>query len=111
MLQDGMIQTLALDESMKIVILTSIVAICFLAWVLFSFLGKATRTAEREKTKRDLAAYVAEGSISPEDAIKLANAGGDDFEELIKQQLAAGIISPKKAESLRAFNRGGCATS
>ncbi len=34
------------------------------------------RTRAREQTKRELAAYVAEGSIDPDKAIALLNAGG-----------------------------------
>jgi hypothetical protein len=35
----------------------------------------------RERTKRELAAYVAEGSMKPETAIELAKAGKTDDEE------------------------------
>ncbi len=34
------------------------------------------RTRAREQTKRELAAYVAEGSMKPEDAERIINAGG-----------------------------------
>ncbi len=34
------------------------------------------RTAARERSRRELAAYVAEGSITPEDAERLLSAGG-----------------------------------
>lgn len=57
------------------------------AWAFIEYLGvrvkaKAkTRQAEaREETRREIAAYVAEGSISPEDAAKLMAAGTEGFE-------------------------------
>ena len=41
-------------------------------WVIIS----TTRTREREKSRREIAAYVAEGTIRPEDAERIINAGG-----------------------------------
>ncbi|MEM9372456.1 MAG: hypothetical protein AAGA55_02330 [Planctomycetota bacterium] len=39
------------------------------------------RNVLREKTRQELAAYVAEGSMTPEDAERLLNAGNDPDEE------------------------------
>jgi hypothetical protein len=36
---------------------------------------KMTQTKAREESRREIAAYVAEGTISPDDAAKLLNAG------------------------------------
>lgn len=36
---------------------------------------KAARTREREQSRREIAAYVAEGSITPDDAVRLMAAG------------------------------------
>jgi hypothetical protein len=44
---------------------------------------KIAQTKSREETRREIAAYVAEGTISPDDAAKLLAAGGS-----IKEQLA-----------------------
>ena len=58
-----------------------------------------------ELTKREIAAYVAEGSIRPEDAAVLINSGADAQVEKITAAVAAGIISPSKAEKLIASLR------
>ncbi len=58
-----------------------------------------------EQTKREIAAYVAEGSIRPEDAALLINSGADAQVEKITAAVAAGIISPSKAEKLIASLR------
>ena len=41
---------------------------------------KLQQTEAREETKREIAAYVAEGSISPDDAAKLIAAGGEGLD-------------------------------
>jgi len=65
-----------------------------------------------ETTKREIAAYVAEGSIRPEDAAAIINAGSDSEVEKITSAVAAGIISPAKAEKLIASLRSdGCSAS
>lgn len=58
-------------------------------------------TRAREQTKREMAAYVAEGSVQPEDAIKMLTAGnGTDACEIIAKRAADGWISAKKADQL-----------
>lgn len=58
-------------------------------------------TRARELTKREVAAYVAEGSVQPEDAIKMLTAGnGTDACEIIAKRAADGWISAKKADQL-----------
>ena len=55
----------------------------------------------RQATKRELAAYVAEGSIQAQDAIQMLNAGRDmDAKEVIAKSAADGWISAKKADQL-----------
>ena len=58
-------------------------------------------TRAREQTKRELAAYVAEGSIQPDDAVRILAVGeGNDAKELIAKRAADGWISAKKADQL-----------
>lgn len=69
--------------------------------IVFGFVKNMANTDAREKTKREIAAYVAEGSIKPEDAVRLLTAGqGTDAKELIAKRAADGWISPKKADQL-----------
>ena len=53
-------------------------------WVFIEYLAtrakaraKVAQTEAREETRREIAAYVAEGSISPDDAAKLMAAGAE----------------------------------
>ncbi|MBM90761.1 MAG: hypothetical protein CMJ35_04000 [Phycisphaerae bacterium] len=43
--------------------------------IFFGSITKATHVKEREKSRREIAAYIAEGSISAEDGERLLNAG------------------------------------
>ncbi|RMH13747.1 MAG: hypothetical protein D6695_03185 [Planctomycetota bacterium] len=43
--------------------------------IVSSMMRAASKTREMEKTRREVAAYVAEGSITPEEAERLLNAG------------------------------------
>ncbi len=68
-----------LDAGM-IAMLIPIVAITggFACAIVGIIMGTVRRTAEtkaREESRREIAAYVAEGTISPDDAAKLLNAG------------------------------------
>jgi len=80
-----------------------------LAIVIIGTLNSAARTRMQERTKREIAAYVAEGSISPQDAVAMLSAGKSTraFEKEIASGVAIGMISPEKAENLvRAVRRG-----
>ncbi|MDX2117787.1 MAG: hypothetical protein SFY96_06360 [Planctomycetota bacterium] len=44
--------------------------------MISSAFNRNTRIKEFEQSRREIAAYVAEGSISPDDAAKMLNAGG-----------------------------------
>jgi hypothetical protein len=63
---------LGFDEGAYVFIVPGAV---FLFWLLLSFLHKITRTVARERTRREIAAYIAEGSMSPEQGEKLMKAG------------------------------------
>ena len=44
-------------------------------WMVLTFVHRIFRTAQREKSRREIAAYIAEGSMSPEQGEKLMRAG------------------------------------
>lgn len=44
-------------------------------WVVLAFVHKLARTMARERTRREIAAYIAEGSITPEQGERLMKAG------------------------------------
>ncbi len=43
--------------------------------IIFNVIASTAASKEREQTRRELAAYVAEGSIRPEDAERILSAG------------------------------------
>ena len=48
--------------------------------IVFNTMQKVMVTRQRESTKREIAAYVAEGSMTPEDAERIIRAGKSDKE-------------------------------
>ena len=76
-----------------------------LVWMTLKTLRVVTVKRAAEQTKREIAAYVAEGSITPDEAAKIINAGSDSEVEKITSAVAAGVISPAKAEKLIASLR------
>jgi hypothetical protein len=58
--------------------------------IIADALRKSSQTKAREESRREIAAYVAEGSIAPDDAAKLLSAGGslkDQLRDKIKEKL------------------------
>ncbi len=67
------------------------------AWAVKEHLS----ASQREQTKREVAAYVAEGSMTPEDGQRLVGGGSrGDFESKIGNAVSWGMISASKAERL-----------
>jgi len=58
--------------------------------IVFGCLTNILRTRAQEQTKREIAAYVAEGNISPEDARRILSAGGS-LGEQIKEKIRDAI--------------------
>lgn len=49
--------------------------------IVFGTLRRVLATRQREMTKRELAAYVAEGSMTPQDAERIIRAGKDSEQD------------------------------
>lgn len=45
--------------------------------VLFKTVGNVIKSVARERTRREIAAFIAEGSMTPEQGERLMKAGGD----------------------------------
>lgn len=93
--------TLAMEENeMKMVVVIGIIALIAVLAVLHT-VRKTTEVSEREKTRREVAAYVAEGSISPDDAARLLHTG---MSEAVASELARGVtwgtVSAKRAQEM-----------
>ncbi len=76
------------------------VMLLIIIWVVFSNIRKMYETRQRETTRREIAAYVAEGSISPVDARTMMGVDASEFEKKIADAVAWGMLSSKKAEQL-----------
>ncbi len=46
-----------------------------IVWIIASYTTSTAKAKAREESRREIAAYVAEGTISPDDAVRLINAG------------------------------------
>jgi len=75
-------------------------------WIVMKSLREIGLKRQSETTRREIAAYVAEGSIRPEDAAALLSAGSQsETEKSIASAVQNGVISPAKAEKLFATLR------
>ncbi|UCD75689.1 MAG: hypothetical protein JSV91_02000 [Phycisphaerales bacterium] len=52
----------------------AMIALCFLAGIALKALTKVITNASRERSRREIAAYIAEGSITPEQGERLMRA-------------------------------------
>ncbi len=66
-----------LVDSGMVIPLVAIVLGCATGMVaiIATAITRATTSRHREQTRREVAAYVAEGTISPDDAVAMLNAG------------------------------------
>lgn len=80
-----------------------IVALCILGVLIYSLIkaaGQVLNTRAREQTKREMAAYVAEGSITPDSAERLLRAGSDTWADHVAEMVKDGHIDTKEAERM-----------
>jgi hypothetical protein len=93
---------LGLDENVAILVMG--IGVFVTIYYVVKTVKDVKQTKEREQTKREIAAYVAEGTIRPDDAAKILNAGGTPQSSEAEQQIASavawGTIKPEKAEGL-----------
>ncbi len=63
-------EVIADEDRLMMVIVGSVAVI----WIVIGTVGKVLTAMSRERTKREIAAYIAEGSISPEQGERLVKA-------------------------------------
>ena len=73
---DSLLRDVLMSEPWGMIIV-SVVAGCGVAVVsvVYGMISSTAKTRAREQTRREIAAYVAEGSIQPDDAVAMMNAG------------------------------------
>lgn len=91
----------AVADNMEIIVKGGLIVLGIgIVWIAGT-VRKMSITKQREQTKRELAAYIAEGSMSPDDVKAILTSGeGDDLRELVLKRAADGWISAKKAEQI-----------
>lgn len=103
------LHTLAVgDDELKLAVLM-VVAIVVIVLAVLHTVRKTTEVRERERTRREIAAYVAEGSMTPDEAARVLSAG---MSEEVAAQLARGVswgmISANKVKKFNeAMQSGG----
>lgn len=100
----GLHQTLLADDVVPgiMMIIGGVVAV---TWIIANTMRKSAAVKHREESRREIAAYVAEGSMTPEQGEKLMNAGpvevdDEDLQRRIADHVAKGSMTTEDAERL-----------
>ncbi len=80
--------------------------LAFILMVVFTSWRRVSQTRQREMSRREIAAYVAEGSMSAQDASVLLSDSDTETQRLIANAVGWGTIKPDKAEALMRAARG-----
>lgn len=64
------------SDNFEIVVVFGFTGVIALAAIVFGILKSILDTRERERTKRELAAYIAEGTMTPDDAERILHRRG-----------------------------------
>ncbi|MEL6329614.1 MAG: hypothetical protein AAFR38_08130 [Planctomycetota bacterium] len=72
--------TLAADQNGTIIVVASVVLGCLVAMTAIIMAGatQIEKNKQREESRREIAAYVAEGSMTPEQGERMLVAGNND---------------------------------
>lgn len=65
------------EDNVITIVAIAIGFVIVIVWVTAATIESVLKTREKERTRREVAAYVAEGSIDPDKAVALLNAKGD----------------------------------
>jgi uncharacterized membrane protein len=88
----------------QMTVVLGIVGIVAVVWVVMHHWRHRSDRREQEQTRRELAAYVAEGTMPAETAERLAGPSFERAAEQIAQRLAKGELKPEKAkQAIRAL--------
>jgi hypothetical protein len=93
--------TLAMSQTEAWVIFTGFAAAALVVTVIATQARAVAQTRAREQSRREIAAYVAEGSIAPQDAALLLA----DLEKKVVDAVSWGVMGPEKGQKLIAAIR------
>jgi len=71
-----------------------------IVWIVARSVADVLKTMQIQETRRELAAYVAEGSIKPDDAVRLLSTDSSGIESMINNAVEWGTLTPEKATEL-----------
>lgn len=99
------------SEHIKLIVIGSFIVGGILCYLLLATIESVLKTRASEQAKRDVAAYVAEGTMTPETAQMILGADAKKpWEQQVAQLISEGTIDTKEAEKLlRAGPRSGVA--
>lgn len=83
----------------KLIVVTGIFAVILVS-IFTRAVTRIVQSKHREETRREVAAYVAEGSISPQDAALILAAGPDDYRKRIADAVANGTVKAADAAAI-----------
>jgi hypothetical protein len=100
------------EEVMKIVIIGGLIVGGILLYKLIEVVGGVMRAKQAELTRREIAAYVAEGGMTPETAERLLKAGApNDWPQHVATMVQCGSIDSNEAERLLKAGPAGSAAA
>ncbi|HLO39835.1 MAG TPA: hypothetical protein VK176_02340 [Phycisphaerales bacterium] len=97
---------LGLSDNEEKILTLCIILLAIMVFVGITAIRRVVETKAREQTKRDLAAFIAEGTMTTEDAMRIIRADLNEPEQKIATGVAWGTIKPEKAEALLRSMRG-----
>lgn len=88
-------------DVIKILVIGGLVVFGILGYAIITMIGNVLESRAREQTKRDVAAYVSEGTMTPETAhMILGSEAKKPWEQQVAELIARGSIDSKEAEKL-----------
>jgi len=88
------------SADLPILLLGLIGGVIWIVWIVVKNFTDVLKTRQIQATRREVAAYVAEGSIKPDDAVRLLSTDSSDIEKMIHNAVEWGTLSPEKATEL-----------
>lgn len=88
-------------DHIKLIVIGVFIVGGILGYTLIATIGNVFNTRATEQTKREIAAYVAEGTITPETAQMMLSADSKKpWEQQVAEMISEGTIDTKEAEKL-----------
>ena len=100
------------DKKLFALLVIMIVACFFVIWMILYYINEIIHTRQKERTRREIAAYVAEGSITPDDAARMLTAGSEsDAIDRLVEKVTEGEVDGDEAERIIAAIKSGMKTT